>query len=674
MELDQDTSQTKKYKECIRYPPKRSELGQTQEKSNVVKRQAGNDFMTLGVSENSSASPPFLSQMSSTPGQELFTPVSRPSTKKKTCVDKSKSYTQHIPHMKSSKKLPRDSTSNAGACSVFSVESSKERSRKLWLPTKIASQDSDSISSSGFSKAMTSTSWFTTKWTTEKTQVNSPKTSWLSQRFSWLDKMEDEVLRTEQSKQVSDTEKNQRASDRKEQGRINKARGVALRKFQKGNPLATKDDIADDDIVRPMYKEETPLKTHKVPVKFNKLDKTIINQWLGVASRVYNQCVHDYNSNGKTMRKIGEYRQMFINSDNMEIPEFYKSVPYEVKDCGILDFKKAVESNKAKAIEKTIRGEDKTPFDIKYRDKRKESRTFAVLQKGYKKNGFYPLIMNKCRKSLGSDNKENSMKSKNCYDLIPSTIEHDARLIRDKLNRYWFCYQSESTPITKSNHDKPKAIAFDPGVRTFMTGYDPDGLVFEVGNNDMTSLFKRGISMDITKSKMSKCNARKRWKLKRALLRTAQFIKNRVDEVHCKTTKWVSDNYDVVMLPKFETSKMVKRGERKIGSKTARQMMTWSHYRFQQRMKNKLNDRLVIVDESYTSKTCGSCFKINHKLGGNKVFTCSSCGLTIDRDINGARNIFLKNMSLIGHVLRKPTLREQRDCCLEPFRKECTGS
>ncbi len=42
-------------------------------------------------------------------------------------------------------------------------------------------------------------------------------------------------------------------------------------------------------------------------------------------------------------------------------------------------------------------------------------------------------------------------------------------------------------------------------------------------------------------------------------------------------------NYKVVLLPKFEISKMVRKGQRRIGSKTARVMATWSNYSFKQR-------------------------------------------------------------------------------------------
>ncbi len=55
--------------------------------------------------------------------------------------------------------------------------------------------------------------------------------------------------------------------------------------------------------------------------------------------------------------------------------------------------------------------------------------------------------------------------------------------------------------------------------------------------------------------------------------------------------------------------------------------------------------RVIIVTEEYTSKTCGACFNVHNKLGGNKRFACPVCGYEADRDANAARNILIKHLS-----------------------------
>jgi putative transposase len=90
------------------------------------------------------------------------------------------------------------------------------------------------------------------------------------------------------------------------------------------------------------------------------------------------------------------------------------------------------------------------------------------------------------------------------------------------------------------------------------------------------------------------------------------------------------------------------KGRRKIGSKTVRNMLTWSHYKFRQHLVHKAFERninLRLVDEAFTSKTCGQCGWIDDKLGSRKVFKCTDCWSVMDRDFNGARNVLLKWLS-----------------------------
>lgn len=83
---------------------------------------------------------------------------------------------------------------------------------------------------------------------------------------------------------------------------------------------------------------------------------------------------------------------------------------------------------------------------------------------------------------------------------------------------------------------------------------------------------------------------------------------------------------------------MIRKRDRKITSKTARSMCTWSHYTFRQRLLDKAQlhpwCKVSICDEAYTSKTCGQCGALHQKLGGNKTFCCpaADCGDRADRD------------------------------------------
>jgi putative transposase len=71
-----------------------------------------------------------------------------------------------------------------------------------------------------------------------------------------------------------------------------------------------------------------------------------------------------------------------------------------------------------------------------------------------------------------------------------------------------------------------------------------------------------------------------------------------------------------------------------------------SHYKFRQHLINKSNEygcKVIIVTEEYTSKACTRCGIKSDKYKKRRK-KCESCGYKIDRDINGSRNILIKNL------------------------------
>ena len=129
-----------------------------------------------------------------------------------------------------------------------------------------------------------------------------------------------------------------------------------------------------------------------------------------------------------------------------------------------------------------------------------------------------------------------------------------------------------------------------------------------------------------------------------AQARLRQRIINLVDELHWQTARWLTGNYKVILLPTFEPQDMTRRAGRRIRSKTARMMLSFRHYEFRQRLRWKAWQRgaLVIeVNEAYTSKTLSWDGSIKSNLGGAKVIRDEN-GFGMERDVNGARGIFLR--------------------------------
>ena len=113
-------------------------------------------------------------------------------------------------------------------------------------------------------------------------------------------------------------------------------------------------------------------------------------------------------------------------------------------------------------------------------------------------------------------------------------------------------------------------------------------------------------------------------------------------------------NFHVILIPVFSVSEMVKKSneqrKRPLSKSTVRAMLSLSFYKFRERLMYKAscysNVKVITCNESYTSKTCGFCGKIDYKLGGSKIYECKDCKISVDRDIHAARNIALKYLCL----------------------------
>jgi putative transposase len=111
--------------------------------------------------------------------------------------------------------------------------------------------------------------------------------------------------------------------------------------------------------------------------------------------------------------------------------------------------------------------------------------------------------------------------------------------------------------------------------------------------------------------------------LKRAADKLQQRIVRLVDDAHQHLANFLCDNFEVVLIPRFATSEMVRRAGRRIGRKTARQLLqTWAHYRFLQCLlytAKRKGTTVTIVSEAYTTQCCPCCGTLHKKIGGAKA-------------------------------------------------------
>jgi putative transposase len=404
------------------------------------------------------------------------------------------------------------------------------------------------------------------------------------------------------------------------------------------------------DVSKKEMKEEKETKTgkissnrcKKVRVYPNKEQRETLIKWYGTARWTYNTLLEAYNKkqvelNMKSMRAYCINSDCHLITEDTDKYKWILDTPYEVRDGAMLDLIQALKTNFAKH-----RKDKKFKFQLKFRSKKCRSQTINILNKSYKSRGiFYPTYFGKT-----------PIKSS---EILANKLDYDSKLTRNYLGQYYLCLPQAPHQL-KPVEDRKKIISIDPGVRTFATTYDPGGSIAKWGHQDIGRIQRLCHHADQLQSSITKTNGKsakktsaKRWHKRQAFRRIYERIRNLVRDFHCKFAKWLCSNYETILLPTFNSQNMVKKAARKLATKSARQMLTWSHYQFQQRLIHKSSMyekcQVLIVDEAYTSKTCGGCGWLNDKLGASKYYQCQQCEYECDRDVNGARNILLKYLT-----------------------------
>ncbi len=426
-----------------------------------------------------------------------------------------------------------------------------------------------------------------------------------------------------------------------------------------------------------------PVRTTKIKLHPRRQEDHVrLRKILGCVGWTYNQCVasardpevrelregtivfrdlNDCSSESGKMISWSQFlRERLVRSDSPAVAEnpWLQDVGYDIRDSARKEFLTSMKGCWTKLRNGSI---DK--FKLRFRSRKKsKSESFYVRSRWIEQtpNSIVLKLPGQPAMELWSGKRAQQ-----------APIVMDCRLQRTWTGEYYLCVPQSFEPLPpyhrhQSKHDGVvdenqvrrqlnnnaekwlRVCSLDPGVRTFQTIFDVnEGVALQVGSADMNRIFRLCYALDQLISKQAKeQKSKRRCKLKRAARRLRTRIRNLVDEVHKQLAKFLATNYDLVLIPSFNVSEMIRKGERCINSTTARQMVTCAHYRFRQPLLFKCRQygcKVAVVNEAYTSKTCSCCGYVKYNLRGAKVFKCPSCAAVMDRDVNGAKNIFLRN-------------------------------
>lgn len=207
--------------------------------------------------------------------------------------------------------------------------------------------------------------------------------------------------------------------------------------------------------------------------------------------------------------------------------------------------------------------------------------------------------------------------------------------IKKEGSNFYIVLSCENVPrniLEKTN----KTIALDLGIKTFAT--TDDGAKFHHPKPYKTA--KDKLKLANQKLSLKQRNSKNRRKALSALQKIYTKIVNiRNDWQHKAANVLIKEN-DVIIVEKLNISSMLEDKGYEV-NKSNIQDASWGNFISLLKYKaEKAGREIIEVNPMNTSKMCSSCGSIKKYLAlKDRLYSCQSCGLVLDRDVNAAINI-----------------------------------
>ena len=218
----------------------------------------------------------------------------------------------------------------------------------------------------------------------------------------------------------------------------------------------------------------------------------------------------------------------------------------------------------------------------------------------------------------------------------------------DGYGHYWFSCTIEAPLIDMSDIPKHEAIGIDVGIRNMITTSNGDFYKFSDCSKHEKRLKRqqRRLSKDYTRYFQQSLDTRTKYedipKSKNHYKRLAdqyktmsKIIHKRFNDIHTATKQIVDRNPTAIVIENISVQEQLHD---KYMRKYAPQML---YYEIHRQLKYKAARRsipVVIAEKGYaSSKICSNCGSMGYLK--HRVFRCSHCGYTEDRDLNAAYNL-----------------------------------
>jgi putative transposase len=355
-------------------------------------------------------------------------------------------------------------------------------------------------------------------------------------------------------------------------------------------------------------------KTYKFKAKLSKTTEQNAIVWLGLCQKLYNLALE---------QRITAYRCFSVSlttyDQHKELPELKKAFP---------EFKQL----NSQVLQETLDRLGKAFGGFFSRLKKVGEKAGFPRFKSYHRYDSFTL------KQTGwkLDGRHLKIKGIGIFKLFLSReIEGRIKTVivrRDSCGDWWVAFSCDDVPERSFPEPRADVVGIDMGVSHFST--DTEGL--HVANPKYYREAQAELRGKQRKVSRRKKGSNRRRKAVRELARAHRKVANmRLDFLH-KTANYYINNFQMICIEALRVKNMVKNRHLSKSIVDA----GWSTFFELLRYKAEEAGReLVKVNPKNTSQNCSGCGKKVSKSLATRVHNCPYCGLSLDRDVNAARNI-----------------------------------
>lgn len=195
----------------------------------------------------------------------------------------------------------------------------------------------------------------------------------------------------------------------------------------------------------------------------------------------------------------------------------------------------------------------------------------------------------------------------------------------------WFVVLTCEQVIKKQSNNKP-SVGIDVGIEKLATM--SDGSIIENPRTLLKTQSKLAKAQRSLSKKKKGSNNRAKQRIKVAKLH--RNIRRQRDDFLHKTSTYLAEKYGTIVFEDLNVKGMLKNHclAKHISDASWNKLIQLTTYKAE-----SAGGCVVKVDAKYTSQNCSGCGERVSKTLADRIHSCPSCGLEMDRDMNAAINI-----------------------------------